>query len=303
MRQLRGVIPVLITPLNKDKSVDVGALGALCDEYKALKVCGIWVLGTGGEDMCLSFDQRITVARTVTECLAGEVASIIGCSFYSPVESIAFIRQVESMNFDAFHAMPYHMKVSHRQLLAWYSLLAENSSKPLWAYTSGNWAQRMPPEFIVELKKLPNIAGVKYSSSNMVDVQGAIELADESFQVITAVLKTLYACLCLGVKAATTVEASVFYPEAQRIFELFESGRHEEAYAAQKFLNNVLLKYPSPAAKDNFLRVAELKYLLSLQGSVKEYVTDYYRMLTDDEKAPLREFFDEFLKKNRTLVS
>lgn len=292
MKILTGVIPVLITPLNKDKSVDTSALKALCGYYEEQEVSGVWVLGTGGEDMCLSFDQRVTVTQTVVEALSDEVGKIVGCSFFSPVDSLAFIDEVSGLDFDAYHAMPYHPKVSLRQLLAWYNLLADRCTKPLWAYTSGNWAQRMSPDFIAEVKKIPNMGGVKYSSSNTVDVQGAIELQDENFQVITAVVKTLYSSLCLGVKAATTVEAAVFLPEIAEIFGLYTAGRSEEAYDAQKYLNNVLLKYPSPAAMDNFLRVSELKYLLSLQGQVQEYVTDYYREMDEDEKAVLKVWYD-----------
>lgn len=301
MKKLTGVVPVLITPLNKDKSVDTGALRAICAYYNEQKVSGIWVLGTGGEDMCLSFDQRVTVTEVTTDALDSEIAKIVGCSFFAPAESIAFIDSVKGLDFDAYHAMPYHPKVSLRQLLAWYKLLAEHCNKPLWAYTSGNWAQRMSPEFIAQVKTLPNIGGVKYSSSNTVDVQGAIELQDENFQVITAVVKTLYSSLCLGVHAATTVEASVFCPEVAEIFALYNAGKHEEAYAAQKHLNNVLLTYPSPAGKDNFLRVAELKYMLSLQGLCHDYVTDYYRELEDGEKATLKAWYDANLKSQRLI--
>lgn len=293
MRMLTGVIPVLITPLNRDKSVDTSALKALCEYYEEQKVSGMWVLGTGGEDMCLSFDQRVTVTHTVSETLSNRVAKIVGCSFFSPVESLAFIEEVSELDFDAYHAMPYHPKVSLRQILDWYKFLADHCAKPLWAYTSGNWAQRMSPDFIAEVKKISNIGGVKFSSSNTVDVQGTIELQDDNFQVITAVVKTLYSSLCLGVKAATTVEAAVFLPQIKEIFDLYTAGRSDEAYKAQKYLNNVLLTYPSPAAKDNFLRVSELKYFLSLQGMVQEYVTDYYREMDDDEKNLLKVWYEE----------
>lgn len=297
MKKLKGIVPVLITPLNSDKSVDIGALKALCALYEEQNVSGIWILGTGAEDMCLSFDQRMQVTEVVTEALSDKVAKLVGCSFFSAAESFAFIDATEGMKFDAYHAMPYHPKVSLRQLHSWYGKLADRCSKPLWAYTSGNWAQRMGPDFIAGLKEIPNIGGVKYSSSNTVDVQGAIELMDDDFQVITAVVKTLYACLSLGVPAATTVEATVLLPEASEIFQLYEKGQYAEALAAQQRLNNVLLKYPSPAAKDNFLRVAELKYMLSLQGLAQEYVTDYYRELEDDEKATLKAWYDANLKE------
>ena len=190
-KKLSGIVPVLITPLNKDKSVDKVALKNLCEYFEHnQQVSGVWVLGTGGEDMCLSFDQRLTVAEIVAGSFSENVMKIIGCSFYSPQESLNFLSEIQDINFDAYHAMPYHPKVSLGQIYSWYKQLAENCNKPLWAYTSGNWAQHMGPEFIAKIKAIPNIGGVKYSSSNIVDIQGAIELQDDNFQVITAVVKT-----------------------------------------------------------------------------------------------------------------
>ena len=298
--KLVGIIPVLITPLNEDKSIDVCALENLCHYFEHEQgVSGIWILGTGAEDMCLSYDQRILVADVVSRSLSSNVIKIVGCSFYSPKESMSFIRSTSHMAFDAYHAMPYHLKVSQRQLLSWYSLLASHCEKPLWAYTSGNWAQPMSPDFISRVKEIPNVAGVKYSSSNIVDVQGAIELEDDNFQVITAVVKTLYSSLCLGTNAVTSVEASVFTPEIKQIFELYGAGKLDSALEAQRTLNNTFLRYPSVAAKDNFLKVAELKYLLSLQGKCKPFVTEYYRELTDIEMKDLSDWYIEHLLPRR----
>ena len=125
----------------------------------------------------------------------------------------------------------------------------------------------------------------------MIDIQDAILLADDQFQVITAVVKTFYTCLSLGVKGATTVEASVFIDEIEEIYSLFTSGDKLGAYEKQNNLNQNILKYPSPAAKDNFLRVAELKYLLSLRGICQEWVTPYYRQLEVGERNALKEFY------------
>ena len=52
--------------------------------------------------------------------------------------------------------MPYHQKVSLKQIFSWYEELANFSPLPFWCYTSGNWAQRMSPEFIKSLVRKAN---------------------------------------------------------------------------------------------------------------------------------------------------
>ena len=66
---------------------------------------------------------------------------VLASVFFSK-ESIEFMKLTKDFDFSAYHAMPYHPKVSLTQLFSWYNLLNDNSDKKLWAYTSGNWAQK-----------------------------------------------------------------------------------------------------------------------------------------------------------------
>ena len=294
MSHIKGIIPVIITPLNRDLKIDKVALENLCLKYKQCSVEALWVLGTGGEDMCLSFDDRVEVTNIVSDIVGSDIKLIVGCSFFSPKESYEFIDITSDLKIDSYHAMPYHQKVSLSQLEEWYLQIANYSKLPLWLYTSGNWAQRMSPEFIKNMKRHPNIKGVKYSSSNIIDLQGAIELQDENFQVITAVVKSLYSCLCLGINAATTVEANLFYKNIYQIYDLYKNRLYLDALEKQKYLNSTLLNYPSPATKDNFLRIAEIKYFMSLRDDSKKYTTAYYRTVSDIEETELNNFYEKF---------
>ena len=83
MKKLNGIIPVLITPLKEDKTVDEISLIKICKKYCNSNVKGLWVLGTGGEDMCLSFEDRLEVAEVV-EIILANLEIILGCSFFSP---------------------------------------------------------------------------------------------------------------------------------------------------------------------------------------------------------------------------
>ena len=65
MRQLEGVIPVLLTPFTKNGEVDEPALARLVKYLNSKNIGGFWVLGTGAEDMNLTYQQRLRVAETV----------------------------------------------------------------------------------------------------------------------------------------------------------------------------------------------------------------------------------------------
>ena len=55
-RPLKGIIPVVITTLNKDQSIDKNAQERLI-KFFTKKVGGYWCLGIAGEDMNLTFKK------------------------------------------------------------------------------------------------------------------------------------------------------------------------------------------------------------------------------------------------------
>lgn len=291
MQRFKGIVPVLVTPVDENYKLDESGLKNLVNYYISENVSGLWVMGTGGEDMGLSFEQRVRVSEIVSDLAGDKLKLVVGTSFYSVEESREFMDVTKDMNFSAYHAMPYHPKVSSSQILTWYQKLADQAKKPFWAYTSGNWAQYISPDMILALKDHGNFEGVKYSTSNAVDLQDVSRLNDDSFQVISAVVKTYFYSLCLGLEAATSVEASLFIDEIRAVETEYLNGDLIAARKAQASLMKSL-SYPSPSAKDNFLRVAELKYMLSKKIDMKYFMTEYYRNLSVDEIKEL----DNYLK-------
>jgi 4-hydroxy-tetrahydrodipicolinate synthase len=119
-------------------------------------------------------------------------------------------------------------------------------------------------------------------------------MADDQFQVITAVASQLHACLCMGSKGHTS-SLSCCIPEPMiEIYELFLERKIEESLAAQHRLNAFLKALSANTKKDNFLWAADEKYILKLRGICDEYVTSYYRQINEDEKIRVRKLIEEY---------
>ncbi len=294
MEQLSGLIPVLLTPMQDRDQIDAPGVERLVNHLCEKNIGGLWVLGTGGEDMSLSYHQRLKVVESVVKAVNQRVPIVVGCSFFSMTESISFLHDTKDFPIDYYHAMPYHPLLSLDRIEYWYQELANEASKGLWMYTSANWARHIPPEFVQKLKYYDNIVGVKYSTSNSVHMGAVAALADSNFQVLSAVIKTLVPSLALGIKAATTVEACVYSGPIIKIFEAFRKGDLEEALRLQRNFNAFIDLLPKQHATDNFLRVAELKYLLSRDGICSDKMAGYYRSLNDDEKLQVMAIIEEY---------
>jgi 4-hydroxy-tetrahydrodipicolinate synthase len=293
-RPVLGIVPVVDTPLTAEENIDVPALKRLIEFLNSKRIGGLWVLGTGSEDMNLSFAKRIEVARTACEANAGKTPLILGAGFFALEDIYSFIEKTKELEFDAYHVMPYNPKLSLDRVDWFYRHIADNCPKPLWMYVSGNWSRSVTPEFVANLKQHPNVAGFKFSNQNTVAVTKVARMADEQFQVITAVASQLHACLCMGSRGHTS-SLSCCVPEPMiEIYERFSQGKIEESLAAQHKLNDFLQALSQNTKNDNFLWAADEKYILKLRGICDEYVTSYYREINEEEKARVRELLEKF---------
>ncbi|MBW1705217.1 MAG: dihydrodipicolinate synthase family protein [Deltaproteobacteria bacterium] len=252
-RPVRGIVPVVSTPLTKEEDIDIPGLKRLVEFLIDKKIGGLWVLGTGSEDMNLTFSKRLQVARTICEVNAGKIPLMLGAGFFAMEDILNFIRETEGLEFDAYHVMPYHPLLSLDRLDWFYRHIADNCPRPLWIYTSANWSRPITPEFVSGLKEHPNICGIKFSTRDSVAITKVARLADDKFQVITAVASQLYACLCMGSRAHTSSLGSCLPEILIRIYELFTEGKYDKALSEQHRLNDFLAAFSRNTKTDNFL--------------------------------------------------
>lgn len=294
IEHVKGIVPVVVTPITREGEIDKEGLVKLLNFLMDQRIGGLWMLGTGSEDMNLSFSKRIQVAQTVCETNAGKIPLILGAGFFAMEDILTFIRETSDLQFDAYHVMPYHPLLSLGRLDWFYRHIADNCPKPLWMYTSANWSRPVTPDFIEGLKGHPNIAGIKFSTRDTVAITKVVGLADENFQVITAVASQLYACLCMGSLGHTSSLGSCLPEILINIYELFQEGKYDQSLRAQHLLNRFLDELSKNTKKDNFLQAADEKYILSLRGVCNEYVTSYYREINDEEKHRVRVLLERF---------
>lgn len=298
-----GVVPVLHTPVNSRGNLDFKGLQRLITFLSKKKIGGLWVLGTGGEDMNLTFKERLEVVKKVIEFSQFKQELIIGASFFSMKDTLNFIDKIQGYKFKAIHIMPYHPLLGYRRLEWYYNKITDYSDKPIWIYTSANWCQNISPTLIKTLKENPKIVGVKFSTSNTSDMLSVASLVDNKFNVLSAVATTFLSSLCLGVDGGTSSLGGPLPEILIDIYDEFKSKRLDIALKKQKKLNEFLSKWPKSIKEDNFLKGAEEKYILSLRNICEKHMTSYYRECNKKEseiiKSLLTKYYPNILKKGR----
>ncbi|HEY6967817.1 MAG TPA: dihydrodipicolinate synthase family protein [Candidatus Angelobacter sp.] len=196
---LQGIFPAVTTPFYADGAVYYKKIEHNIDRYSRTPVSGMVVLGSTGEAVMLSDEERRQVLKASVEAAAPDKVLIAGTGAESVLETLKLTEYAATLNFDvALVRTPhfYRPQMKPDALLGFYRTVADRSPLPVLLYTVPPFtAYDLPLEVIVELSEHPNIIGIKESSGNVEKVAAMVErtrhikrtaTATEVFQAVTA---------------------------------------------------------------------------------------------------------------------
>ena len=178
-RVFTGAATALITPMNKDGSVNFERLSSLVDEQVKGGIDALVICGTTGEKSTLNYEEHVRVIETAAKANAGRVPLIAGTGSNDTVYSVGLCEDAEKAGADAFLMVtPYYNKTSQRGLIAHYNYIADRVNKPIILYNvPSRTGVAIKPETYKELAKHPNIVATKEANGDL-----------------SAVAKTRYLC-------------------------------------------------------------------------------------------------------------
>jgi dihydrodipicolinate synthase/N-acetylneuraminate lyase len=149
------------------------------ERYSRTPVAGIVVLGSTGEAIMLSDQERRDVFKTARDAAAPNKVLIAGTGVESAIETLRLTEYAAELGYDvAMVRTPhYYKKQMHpANLLAFYRTVADRSPLPIIIY---NFPQAtgydMPAEVVIELAGHPNLIGIKESSGDVDKVRKIVE--------------------------------------------------------------------------------------------------------------------------------
>lgn len=172
---LSGVFPPITTPFYPEGNVYFKKLEANAERYSRTPVAGIVVLGSTGEAVLLSDEERRQVLKTARESAANNKVLIAGTGVESAFETLRLTEHAAQLGYDvAMVRTPHYYKGQMRpaSMLAFYRTVADRSPLPVIIY---NFPQAtgydIPPEIVIELADHPNVIGIKESSGDLEKVR------------------------------------------------------------------------------------------------------------------------------------
>jgi dihydrodipicolinate synthase/N-acetylneuraminate lyase len=176
---LHGIFPPVTTPFYSGGEVYYNKLEHNVDRYSRTPVAGIVVLGSTGESIMLSDQERRDVLKVAREAAAPNKVLIAGTGVESAVETLRLTEHAAVLGYDvALVRTPhfYRKQMQPASLLAFYRTVADRSPLPVMIYNvPGFTAYDIPAEVVIELAEHRNIIGIKESSGDVEKVRKMVE--------------------------------------------------------------------------------------------------------------------------------
>ncbi|MBN2509936.1 MAG: 4-hydroxy-tetrahydrodipicolinate synthase, partial [Spirochaetales bacterium] len=183
----RGVFTALVTPFNKNLTIDEKALEALVEFQIEQGINGLVPVGTTGESPTLNHEEHLRVIEIVVKKSAGRVPVIAGTGSNSTDEAIEYTKSALAIGADAsLQVAPYYNKPTQEGLYRHFSAIADAVDMPLVVYNiPGRSSVNIEGDTLLRLAEHPNIQAVKEASGSFPQIMDVISRKKDDFAVLS----------------------------------------------------------------------------------------------------------------------
>jgi len=241
VEQFRGSYGVTITPFTEDgKKIDIPAWKRFIDWQISEGSPGIIILGTTGEFLTLTDDERTQFVEATVKHVRKRIHVLVGTmNAYTP-NAVRYSREAEKLGADGLMIIPpYYYTPTEDEIHAYYKAICEKVSIPIMLYNNPYTSNvDMQPALVARLTKdFEQIRYIKEASQDMSRVFDICELTKGVMNVFAGqrvVESYLYGAVGYVDPYCNFIpRASIRYPE------LCAEGRFDEAKKIERLINKM----------------------------------------------------------------
>jgi dihydrodipicolinate synthase/N-acetylneuraminate lyase len=278
---LKGALAASVTPLRDNgASLDDEAFGPLVDFYVAAGLDGLLALGTAGEGILLSVDERRRAADVFLQAADSRLDVAMQCGAQTTAETVTLSLHAAEVGADAVVVIgPPYFRLDERAQFT-HLLAAATACAPLPFYVyefEATAGYAIAPAVLERLRdEAPNLAGLKVSDTPFERFRTYLL---PGLDVFVGPEALIHDGMAGGAVGAVSALASAFPAEVAAVVREPTS----EGAARLGELRTFVERFPRQAA---------LKWLLGARGvPVREDVRAPLRALTLDERDELEAWF------------
>ena len=164
----QGAYTAIVTPFNRNGSVDFGKLRELVELQVKNGIDGIVPVGTTGESPTLDVKEHEQVIETTIAAVNKRIKVIAGTGANSTAEALELTRHAKEAGADAtLQVTPYYNKPNATGMIRHFSAVADLGLPTVLYNIPGRTGREIPVETVVELAKHPNIVAIKEAGGSV----------------------------------------------------------------------------------------------------------------------------------------
>ncbi len=180
-RSFRGCYTVTVTPFSADGSrICTSSLKRFLDWQLACKVPGVIILGTTGEFLTVSDEERRDYVAATVEHVNGRMDVLVGTMNAHTPHAVRYSREAEDLGADGLMIIPpYYYTPTEDEIFEYYRAIAESVSLPIMLYNNPVTSNvDMSAKLVGRLTRA--FENVRYIKEASMDVGRVFDIVDET---------------------------------------------------------------------------------------------------------------------------
>ncbi|MFX1590556.1 MAG: 4-hydroxy-tetrahydrodipicolinate synthase [Promethearchaeota archaeon] len=234
-------MPAMVTPFNKDESINEEQLRNLVNHLIDQGVTGLVPSGTTGEFVNMTYEERLKVIEIVVDETNGRVPVIAGTGETGTKLVIDATNKATDIGADAVLIVtPYYLKPKAKGLYDHYYTITEKTDIPIVLYNIPVCTGIELPWTVVEdLVDIENIVGIKDSSGDYKYFSALLEKVSDKISVMIGWDENVLGALAGGAAGCILGSANVMPKVWLEIYDHVKNNRLNEAQDLQKKVQKI----------------------------------------------------------------
>jgi 4-hydroxy-tetrahydrodipicolinate synthase len=229
---MRGTGLALVTPFNEDYSIDFNALSNLIEYTISGGVEYLVALGTTGESVTLSKDEKKQVYAFIAEQTKGRVPLVAGIGGNCTAEVIESLDLISNLNYDAILSVsPYYNKPNQEGIYRHFMAIANASELPVILYNvPGRTGSNMTADTTLRLANSSDkFAAIKEASGNPEQFMDLLHAKPADFEIISGDDNLTLPFVAMGMSGVISVIGQAYPKQFSTMVRLALEGNITEA--------------------------------------------------------------------------
>jgi 4-hydroxy-tetrahydrodipicolinate synthase len=286
---LGGTGVAIVTPFDEKGRVDTAALGKLVKHLHKGGVEYLVVLGTTGESVTLTSDEKTIVIDAVIRANGNRLPLVLGIGGNNTAEVIASVRKTNLKPFEAILSVaPYYNKPNQEGYYQHYKAISSATKKDIILYNvPGRTGSNVTWQTQIRIASdFRNIVATKEASGSIEQIMKVIKNRPKGFMVISGDDNLTLPAISAGGHGVISVVANAFPKDFSEMVRLCLKERMSEARKLHYKLTDItdqLFADGNPGG---------VKYALSILGICAPRV----RLPLSEPAAPVKEALARLIK-------